>query len=846
MTFALYVIAASLLLWISHRALVPLSRVAAVALLLLPLCITGKALLTGGVFGPVDLPYFTEPLLAMRVPLGVPQPHNGMLSDLYAQMIPWRKAVQFAISHGQWPLWNPFILSGTQLAASAQPAAYSPFTLIACLLPVAQSITFTAALTFFLGGLGAFLFARELGCRESVALSAAAGWMYSGPMAFFVLWSLGNSWTLFPLVLFATRRSVHLPGIRSAAILTATLTLLLLAGHPETAFHIVFCGSLYALVEMAALRRNVVRPLASALAAGVIALLLCAIYILPIFEAAPQTMEHQFRTGGYLDVPRGVAAVESEARILTDFFPHLHGRYWNWKDPHWVPLETSAVGSILLALAAFAIIRVRRREVAFFAALALFGILARAAWAPLAALLQKFPLFDITLNERFCFAAAFSLVILGALGLEHALRSRDRALFYTLSAAMIFFAAGAFVINRLNLMARSLPEWGVYTLFGELACLGVAAIVVIAVSGSQGLGVSWTRAFSALMRADKSVTLPAAGATKPSWRFAISRFGFAPRLGVAGSHDSVAATPQPRDHATAIIILLLIATQRWLAGNDIYPTLPAFAAYPPVPIFRSLPRETGEPFRIVGRAHALVPGTSALYELEDARGYEALTFSRYVATYDAWCKHQPVWFNRVDDLTKPFLSMLNVRYAIASDILPPPDGWRRVAVQPGAELLENTHAFPRAFAPDRAVFGTSFDGTIDAMKAATDFRQRAWIEAPLPAGERSNAGCTVASVRRDDGDLIVEAATSAGGWVVITEPAWDGWRVYIDDRRVQHFYANIAFLGVFVPPGGHTIRLTYLPESFVRGRAISFSTLALLLGVGVFVRLRRRRAVAPV
>ena len=623
--------------------------------------------------------------------------------------------------------------------------------------------------------------------------------MYAGPMAFFVLWSLGNSWALFPLVLFATRRSVHLPGIRSTAILATTLTLLLLAGHPETAFHIVFCGSLYAIVEMLVLRRNIVRPLASALAAGVIALLLCAIYILPIFEAAPQTMEQQFRTGGYLDVPRGVAGVESGARILTDLFPHLHGRYWNWKDPHWVPLETSAVGSILLALAAYAIIRVRRREVAFFAALALFGILARAAWAPLAAVLQKLPLFDITLNERFCFAAAFSLVILGALGIEHALRRRDRALFYTLAAAMFFFAAGAFTINRLNIMAHSLPEWGVYTLFGELTCLGVGAILI---------AILWSR--------DRAT---------------------APATEQSSNRTALATT-------TAIFILIVI--QRWQAGNDIYPTLPAFAAYPPVPILRSLPRETGEPFRIVGRAHALVPGTSALYELEDARGYEALSFSRYVATYDAWCKHQPVWFNRVDDLTKPFLSMLNVRYAIASDKLPAPDGWRRVAVQRGAELLENTRVLPRAFVPDHAVFGTSFDGTLDAMKAATDFRQRAWIEAPLPAGDRGNAGCTVASVRRDDGDLIVEAATSAGGWVVITEPAWDGWRVYIDGRRVQHFYANVAFLGVFVPPGGHTIRLTYLPESFVRGRAISFSTLALLLGGGVFVRLRRRRSLTPV
>jgi hypothetical protein len=824
MSFLLYILAALLLLWISHRVLAPISRVAAIVLFLLPLCVTGKALLTGGVFGPVDLPYFTEPLRDMRIPLGVAQPHNGMLSDLYAQMIPWRKAVQFALAHHQWPIWNPFILSGTQLAAAAQPAAYSPFTLIACLLPVAQSITLSAALTFFLAGLGAFLFARELGCRESVALSAAAGWMYAGPMAFFVLWSLGSSWTLFPLVLFATRRVVHAPGVRSAAVLMTVLTLLLLAGHPETAFHIVFCGALYACVEMLALRRNIVRPIVWAVAAGAIALLLCAIYLLPMFEAAPQTMEHQFRTGGYLDIPRGVAVGESGARILTDFFPHLHGRFWNRKDPHWVPLETSAAGSIILALAAYAIARVRRREVAFFAALAVFGILARAAWSPLAALLQKLPLFDITLNERFSFAAALSLVVLAALGLEHALRTHDRALAAALAIATILFTAGAFVIDRLNVMAHSLPEWGVYTLFGELACLGVATIVVLAVSGSRGLGVSKIDRYQVDRLPDESdaATLQHSNSTTDN----------------PSTHHR--ETARPRDLATAILILLLITTQRWLAGHDIYPTLPAYAAYPPIPILRAVPRSDASPFRIVGRAHALVPGTSALYELEDVRGYEALTLSRYVATYDAWCKHQPVWFNRVDDLTKPFLSMLNVRYAIASDTLPPPDGWRRVAVQRGAELLENTRVFPRAFAPERVVFGASFDGMLDGMKAASDFHQRAWIEAPLPAQERENLGGTVASVRRDGADLIVEAATPAGGWVVITEPAWDGWRVYIDDRRVRHFYANAAFIGVFVPPGGHTIRLTYLPDSFVKGRAISFSTLGLLFAGGIAARLRRK------
>src|SRR5947209_543626 len=474
MSFLLYIAVALLMLWIAHRALMPLSRSAVLVLILLPMCVTGKALLTGGVFGPVDLPYFTEPLRDMRVPLGVAKPHNGMLSDLYAQMIPWRKALQFSYAHGRWPLWNPFILSGTVLAAAAQPAAYSPFTLLACLLPVPAGLTFSAAIAFFLAGLGAYLFARELGCRELVALIAAAGWMYSMPMAFFVLWAVGGAWSFLPLVLLGTRRCVRAPGLRSAALLTVALTLLVLAGHPETALHVVAVGAVYGLVQLPR-----PRAMATALAAGVLALLICAIYILPILEAAPQTMEHAFRVGGWRAMPHGVSNAEAEARVLADVYPFLHGHRWTRKGTPFMPLDTAAVGSIVLAAALYAIVRVRSRQTWFFAAVAVFGILARAGWMPLATALQKLPLFDVVLNERFAFAGAFALVVLAALGIEHAVARSDRAFGFTLAAATLAFAAGAVLVERAKVIYQSLPEWGVYAYFGEIAGIGVAAILVI-------------------------------------------------------------------------------------------------------------------------------------------------------------------------------------------------------------------------------------------------------------------------------------------------------------------------------------------------------------------------------
>src|SRR5204862_6648244 len=139
----------------------------------------------------------------------------------------------------------------------------------------------------------------------------------------------------------------------------------------------------------------------------------------------------------------------------------------------------AAVGSILIAAGIYALIRVRSADSWFFAALAVFGLLSRSGWAPLANAMQKLPLFDLTLNERFSFAGALALVILAALGIERALRNGDRAFGWTLAAATFAYVFGALLIQHLDLVYDDLPEWGVYAFFGEVAGLGVAAILAM-------------------------------------------------------------------------------------------------------------------------------------------------------------------------------------------------------------------------------------------------------------------------------------------------------------------------------------------------------------------------------
>jgi uncharacterized membrane protein YfhO len=94
------------------------------------------------------------------------------------------------------------------------------------------------------------------------------------------------------------------------------------------------------------------------------------------------------------------------------------------------------------------------------------------------------------------------------------------------------------------------------------------------------------------------------------------------------------------------------------------------------------------------------------------------------------------------------------------------------------------------------------------------------------------------AIRRRGNDYELDADMIGSGWIIASLPAWKGWRAYIDGRRVEMQRANHAFLGLYVPRGRHTIRLVYLPRSFVLGRVITFVT---LLAIAVVALLRKLR-----
>jgi len=758
MPLLLYLLSSAALLWLAHRFVRPVSRGVAVVLVLVPFAFCGWALLTNRVYAPVDLPYESEPLRALKGAYGIENVSTGMHTDVYTEFLPWRHSARRSLARGEWGLWNPFAMSGDVLLASQQAAVYSPFSLIACLMPVALSFTYTAAITFFIAALCAFLLARELGCSEAASVVAAAGWAFATPITLFLLVTMGQTWAWCPLLLVAVHRVAGVPSLRSAGLLAFAFTAILFSGHPESVVLCVMVGMVWgAFVTLRG--RSFVRPALFATGAGIAALLLSAIHLLPFVEALRVSAEYSLREANFVDARPLLTAKDSLLRVATTLLPYLHERQR-------AELEIGAVGSIVLALAAFAVIRLRTATTWFFGGLAVVSLLVHAEWKPLIVVLRSIPVVELALTDRLSFAFALSAAVLAALAVEDLVRRRDRAAPIVLGAMLVLVAAGNWWATQTPLVSHAPLEFGQWKVAAELAGLLLAIVAI----------------------------------------------GVKPRV--------------------AALVALIVA-QRVASDGGLYHSFEQRQAYPPVPLFAKM-SPSSEPFRIVATGDLLVPQTATMYGLEDVRGVPSLTLRAYAETYALWCRPQPVWFQRVDDLTRPFLSFLNVRYALSSR--PAPPGWREVAHDRGTYLLENTRAFGRAFVPRSVSVGYPRLWNFSDLLGETDFAARGWIEAPLPRQTVESSGRVTTSESRLGYTLAAEM--DADGWVVTSIPNWPGWRADLDGKRVSLAVANHAFVAVQVPKGRHRIRLEYRPRTFVWGAATSLATVAALLLAGLAVRFR--------
>ena len=781
-----YGLSAALLLAVSHRVLQPLTRRAALALAAMPFAIAGKALLLGRVFAPIDYPFAFAPLVRYRADFGVGPVRNFLLSDVYCQIIPWHKAVRWALAHGDWPLWNPFIRNGDILAAAAQPAPYFPPNVVSYLLPLPAAFTYLAAIHLLVAALGAYLWMRSLECRESAALVAGFAWMAADALVWWIGWPLGATTAAVPWIFLGVRRLVAAPGLGSATLLVGAFLWNLLGGHPETTAHAVLLAGGYGLFELWSLRRAAWwRPAAWALGAGALALLLAAIQLLPILDAFEQSFEVRHRKSHYAGTDRSVTPAESVRRAVSFAVPYRFGyphREPADDQPTQFDLVSIYAGSVIWPLALFGLAASRRRERWFLLVMGAGSTLAALAAPGVADLLAAAPPFDVAINERLAFGGALALAGLAGLGVE----------------------AG---------MDRGARRWAMWS-----AMAGVAAGLVVASYWEPMRAAGLSSEFLCGRTLWLLVPLALLALVLTSRR--------------AAGHG-------------ALLALLLLAGQRAGELAGFYPSLPAQSFFPRVAPLDALP-EAAAPYRVIGRSFALPANIGTMWGLEDARGYQALNHLRLLETFPLWSVRQGAWFNRIDDLERPFLDFLNVRFALL-DERPRKrlQGWRLEQRGRGLQLWENEEALPRAFVPRRVFRGGSWPRQLHRMAGWPNFRRRVWIEGegadPRSPIEAADNGAGSVEIRRDGTGYRLTANMAERGWIATSITHWRGWQARTEDgRRLGLAYANHAFVAIDAPPGQYEVRLRYMPRSFVAGAWVS--ALAALGLAAAWVRRAVQRA----
>ena len=436
-------------------------------------------------------------------------------------------------------------------------------------------------------------------------------------------------------------------------------------------------------------------------------------------------------------------------------------------------------GAMLFPLAALAFAaRPASRGRGMFAGFALAGLAYGASVPGVMDLTARLPGFALALNYRLVFLAGFGIAGLAAFGAHHIeTRGGVRGLART-SAACALALCAVYLIARPVFASRGLPP----AFTGAGLAFEVAPLVVLALIAAARM---------------------------------------------SGARMASAA-------------LVLLVGQRLLEMGGTYPTLPASTLAPRLPTLAALPIG-GEPPRIVARGDVFRPNAAALYGVEDVRGYESLVLDRFAETFPLWSRAQGASFNRVDDLAsaRPFLSLLNVGYAIGAPADPVPAGWSEQARGPELALFANPGALPRAFVPRAVRRVADPSGRLAAMAAVEDFAGTAFLGGAGPA-EQEN-GEAALRLRTSGPDLVVEASVASRAFVATSLPDWPGWIAESNGRALPLETVNHAFVGFWLEPGRHDVRLSYRPASWDLGLA-AFSAGCVACIALVLAAARRRPA----
>lgn len=753
--------------------------------------------LRGEIVTAADL-LFDLPPWDQHKPPGWERPQNPLMADVVSAFHPMYVLTREAIEQGEWPLWNPAECAGIPLMANCQSAVFYPPRLLHLLPDIPFATSLYVLLKLWLCGMTAYLCGRGMRLGPPAARFLSFAWMLCTYNQFWACWPLPDVSAWLPVVFLGVELACAGAARRAIAALAAGGTLILLAGHPETAFAMCFNVGVYFVLRMVLdWRRGFFWGRAAAVCAlgWTIALLVAAVQWLPFAE---------YLVNSYTFSHREFGAFTSELLPNTSvglFVPRFYGaeahhNFWGDQDGN-----RYAIYPGILVWAAAALLFAQRKELgerkrplialAIAVAIAIFS----AFNAPGLSRLHQLPGFESLRQNYHIGFGLFGLAVLGASGLDGWL-ARPRRLRTLAWTAVPLLPACVLVYAAFRFYTRIIESY-------EVSGLVWRQITVTAVVAGCGL-------------------------------LLLAAYTFKPRPRLIGT-----------------LMAVLLAADLIAAAWRINPTLPRQHAFPDTQLFRYL-RAQGSPVRIEPGGALGAPGVSAGFGVQEWMGYDGLYperiihFARTLNT-DLWNSMEPV---------------CNVRFYLRhpdmeSGVFREPtfafddEGIFRFQTQfEGVSVYENLRAQPRTFLVNTVREIPDLDTLFDVMRSKDydPMREVVTDRAPeggiLPATTATDSPGAAAVEAYGFTRVRLHAEAKRDCALVLADGYYPGWNAYVDGRRAEIFPAYYAFRGVLLPVGTHTVEFRYEPLSFRIGLALSVTALLLGLAASPFLLSGPRRAMS--
>jgi hypothetical protein len=803
-----------------------------------------------------------------------PEPFNPLQHDLVMQIVPGQAAVRAVTGAGEWPLWNPWLAAGQPLLADPLSQPFQPLVLAARLVPLAEAMTVTAALTLFAAMLGTWLLLHRQGIGDLPATAAALGWGLGGWTLHWLGWHQATVGALLPWLLYAVLLTAERRARRDFVLLGAVTASLLLAGHPETILYALLVGAAFGLVRARThhhLRRALRsprsgrlegqgpamptaawRPLARQAAAGAVALAVAAPLLLPFYDYLPQMVRYQRIEHGRM-LPqeqgpwRGWRTAEERRESIEDaterlqatvapgaFGAYWAGGYWGANNPN---EDLSAfVGAPLALLALLALWPARRRLPGerFFLAVGLTGLVVLVQPPVLLPLLEALPGFGHSAAHhlRVTMLIGFAVAYLGAAVLDRRRRGDGPPRGVVAGAALLLasLVTWTYLANP-NPQAADpplLPTGPRFTWW--LVALGVLAVTAVVLivrprTGAAGVADAPGRGAPAAAGGSPPLTagaaaLPANGAPPAGWR---------PRL----------------RFLALLAVPVAVAVQLLALHLPLHPPAPARLFYPPTETGRLLTAhlpavcetvEGGGFGRFTGLGPTYPANTAVLAGLMDVRSSGPAQPAAFSHITERLKPPKGRYLDTLGRGDSPVLDLLAVRYVAVWPDAPLPPPARPVLETPVLHVWERPRALPLVFLPESA---ETFRGGswLDWIFGRDDHAARSLVHYH-PGGLRTwraaaPAASAVGAVTLGAARLSV-ALELAEERLLATSVYQDGqWRLLADGVRVAPVLVNGPFVGAWLPAGTARLEALYRPRGFVAGCLLAALGLAAALACGL-------------